>query len=79
MSKHPKGKTGASLSGWVSGRKSNWTARQKRLLARQRRLSGECKLLYDRDTGNGAIPPNLHGDKQADREDMTGASRGGNQ
>jgi hypothetical protein len=63
MGKHPKGKTGTSLSGWVSGRKSNSAARQKRLLARQRRLSGDCKLLYDRDSGKGAIPPGLDGDK----------------
>ena len=59
MSKHRKGKTGVSLNGWVSGRKSDGKARQKRFLARQRRLSGKGKVLYDRDSGSGTIPPNL--------------------
>ena len=57
--KNPKGKTGASLGGWIEGRKSNGNARQKRFVERQQRLSGECKLLYDRGSGEGAIPANL--------------------
>jgi hypothetical protein len=56
---HPKGKTSASLGGRGSHHDSEWEARQKQFRAEQRRLSGPCKVLYDRDTGSGAIPQNL--------------------
>jgi hypothetical protein len=57
--KHPKGTTGASLGGRASHHDSKWEARQKQFRAEHRRLSGPCKVLYDRDAGSGAIPPNL--------------------
>jgi len=59
MGKHLKGSTGTSMGGRVSSRNSNWKARQKRFLDRQRRLSGKCGVLYDRDSETGAIQQSL--------------------
>jgi hypothetical protein len=57
----PKGSTGASLGGRPTGGDSDWKGRQKRFRERQRRLSGDCTELYNRDSGKGTIPPNLGG------------------
>jgi hypothetical protein len=59
MGKHLKGSTGVSMGGGRFGRDKNWKARQERFLGRQQRLSGKCKVLFDRDTNTGALPPNL--------------------
>jgi hypothetical protein len=57
--KHPKGSTGTSLGGRLEGKGRNSQAREKRFIERQQRLSGKCKVIYDRESGEGAIPPNL--------------------
>jgi len=60
MGKHLKGSTGVSMEGRLFRRGDDkGKARHKRFIARQRRLSGTCKILFDRDTNTGALPPNL--------------------
>jgi hypothetical protein len=59
MSKHLKGSTGDSMEGKFSKRDDNSKARHRRFLAHQRRLSGKCEVLLDRDSNTGALPPNL--------------------
>ena len=49
---------------WVAGipdSKKREKDRERRFAEKQKRLSGPCKTVYDREHGRGALPPNLAG------------------